>query len=373
MPTVRTIGKEKLVYVLHEIAIGGAEVAFLSALPRLAEEFDLQVYILHKGNGKLIDTIPVSLKKYLVFCNVSLLAYPFYLVVLAARILRCKPQYLVCSLWRSCLVGTIIKLLDDRISYYPFIHSSIFFHKFDKWASLLAMRKSDKVFVDSLSAHDFVTDVCKVTDKPVIVISFLTTSMPQRPSNYDFRRKHFVFIGRLHPVKNLCLAVRSVAWLRKQGIDAYLDIYGRDDGDAENVLEAIEREDMESFVEWKGELLPSAKAALLTASDYPFYLQLSNAEGMAMSVVEAMQAGKVCILTPVGEIPHYATDDESAIFVDDSSHEAWELSMQRVKAVIMDVENCKQLSKVAHEVFQNRPLFKDSLLAAIRSEGGRLD
>ena len=88
-----------------------------------------------------------------------------------------------------------------------------------------------------------------------------------------------------------------------------------------------------------------------------------------MSVVEAMQVGKVCVLTSVGEIPHYATDGDSAIFVDDSSEEAWERAMRRVRAVITNVENCERMSKAAHRVFRERPLFKDSLIEAIYGGG----
>src|SRR5690606_837696 len=278
-------------------------------------------------------------------------------------------DYLICSLWRSCLAGCLLKRLNNSICYFPFIHSSIFFHKFDRCASVWAMRMADAVFVDSVSARDFVLKVGKVTDKPVPVISFLTAATPQDVPDYDFGQKHFVFIGRLHPVKNLQAAVRLVAWLRKQGVDARLDIYGRDDGDAENVAELVKKENMDPYIEWKGELLPSAKSALLTASNYPFYLQLSNAEGMAMSVVEAMQAGKVCIVTPVGEIPHYATDGESAVFVDHSSDEAWENAMQWVLATVVDMDKCARISQAAFGTFRERPLFKDSLIKAIHTKG----
>src|SRR5690606_41282075 len=112
--------KAKLAYVLHEIAIGGAEVAFLSALPHLAKAFDLRVYILHSGSRALVDTIPEPLKKRLVFRNIPLFLYPLYIPLLATRILVFTPVYLICSLRRSCLAACMDARLHTRISYLPF-------------------------------------------------------------------------------------------------------------------------------------------------------------------------------------------------------------------------------------------------------------
>lgn len=360
--------KEKLAYILHEIAIGGAEVAFLSALPQLAKAFDLRVYVLHGGNRTLADAIPAPLKKQLVFCNLPLVAFPLYAGWLAMRIARFNPRYLLCSLWRSYVVGSLVKRINQKVLYYPLVHSSVFFHKLDRWASLQAMRQADAVFVDSASARDFVVNKCGVTGKDVAVVSFLTVRPPDSVPDYDFRQPHFVFVGRLHPVKNVSLSVRAIAWLRARELDAQLDIYGRDDGDMATVQQVIAKEKMEPYVRLKGEVLPAKKMELLLGNDYPFYMQLSTNEGMAMSVVEAMQVGKVCVLTAVGEIPHYARDGVSALVVDPSSDENWERSMQRVLAAVVDPDVCQQLSQAAHDSFKGKPLFKDALVAEILCE-----
>lgn len=360
--------KEKLVYVLHEIAVGGAELAFLAALPRLAEVFDLRVFVLHQSDKNLVNTIPARLKRCFTFCNVPLVAFPLYAGPLAMQIARFKPRYLLCSLWRSQVVGALAKRINRKVLYYPLMHSSVFFHELDRWASVQAMRRADAVFVDSESAREFVVNKCGVTDKDVVVLSFLTSQPPDSVPDYDFRQPHFVFVGRLHPVKNVSLSVRAIAWLRARGLNAQLDIYGRDDGDMATVQQAIAQEKMEPYVSLKGEVLPADKAKLLLGNDYPFYLQLSTNEGMAMSVVEAMQAGKVCVLTAVGEIPYYAHDGVSALFVDHSSDENWERSMQRVLTVVADPDACQRVSQAAHNSFKEAGLFKDGLVAEILRE-----
>jgi len=362
--------KEKLVYVLHEIALGGAEVAFLSALPFLYQQFDLRVFILHKGDQKLIDAIPKEVRACIVFCNAPLTLYPFYLISVVVRILRLKPRYLICSLWRAYLIGSCVKWLYKEVTYYPFIHNSTFFHRFDSFSSQYALKIADMVLVDSKSAQEFITNTCQV-DKPVSIVSFITNLTPVTIPVYDYKQVRFIYIGRLHPIKNVPKAVEAVAWFHRHGVTAYFDIYGRDDGDMANVKKAIDENHMQPYVQLKGELIPAMKEVVMNERTYPYYLQLSSKEGMAMSVVEAMQAGKVCVVAPVGEIPNYAENSQSAIFVDTSTPECWEHSMQQVLEIISDETYCRRISESAHDVFRDRPLFKDSLVEVISSGGER--
>src|SRR5690606_29152265 len=56
-----------------------------------------------------------------------------------------------------------------------------------------------------------------------------------------------------------------------------------------------------------------------------FFLMTSSAEGMAVSVVEAMQLGLIPIVTPVGEIPRYCAGGENAILVHDDGEAVAEI------------------------------------------------
>tara|TARA_A100001037_G_C14873989_1_gene510851 strand:- start:337 stop:762 length:426 start_codon:yes stop_codon:yes gene_type:complete len=69
-----------------------------------------------------------------------------------------------------------------------------------------------------------------------------------------------------------------------------------------------------------------------------FYLQTSKLEGMAMSVVEAMQLGLVPLVTPVGEIKNYCIDKVNAILIDDED--------SAVKSILNLLDNKNAFEKI---------------------------
>ncbi len=56
-----------------------------------------------------------------------------------------------------------------------------------------------------------------------------------------------------------------------------------------------------------------------------FFLMTSRWEGMAVSVVEAMQLGLIPVVTPVGEIANYCRAGTNAVIVDDDDAAAREV------------------------------------------------
>jgi len=93
-----------------------------------------------------------------------------------------------------------------------------------------------------------------------------------------------------------------------------------------------------------------------------FYLQLSHLEGMAMSVVEAMQYGLIPIVTPVGEIKNYCKNDLNAIVVDDINN-----LDKIVKKIITLLKNQKMYNTIqisTQKTWSDAPLYKDDFLLA---------
>src|SRR5690606_7002624 len=138
----------------------------------------------------------------------------------------------------------------------------------------------------------------------------------------------FCFVGRLHNVKNVPRAVEVIGWLRRQGIDARFDIYGRDDGDWAFIKKAIQMRRLDNYVNWKGEFFPEERSSVL--SNYDFYIQLSSHEGRAMAVIEAMQHGLVCFVTPVGDIPVYINHMENGVLIDIKDETHWKASLRLI-------------------------------------------
>ena len=110
--------------------------------------------------------------------------------------------------------------------------------------------------------------------------------------------------------------------------------------------------------------LESVSSAMI---NFDFLIQLSNFEGMALSVVEAMNVGLVPIVTPVGEIASYSKDGENAIWLEgDFDSNLYEL-VSKVKKVVDNPNLYKQLSINASNTFKNSKKYNEAMIEAIES------
>ena len=108
--------------------------------------------------------------------------------------------------------------------------------------------------------------------------------------------------------------------------------------------------------------MPEISAATAEAS---FFLQLSKQEGMAMSVVEAMQLGLVPVVTPVGAIKEYCRDEENALLFS-----GIEDTQSRIERVLADARQFQRMSRLATAQWADAPLYQDDLLIAARDVSG---
>lgn len=360
--------KQKLLYILHDVQIGGVEVAMLSALPELNRQFDLKVMILGSIDANITSHLSAAEKSCMVPFDYKLSMYPLVIPKMIRFILRFSPDVMICSLWRASLLGVMAKKLRPQIRFISFIHNTAFFHRFDRLFSQAAIRHADSVFTDSRATATFVTRQFKPS-VPVEVISFFTSHSPDFKTAPPFNNQdvRFMFLGRINSVKNLPLAVDTLRYLVDRGYNASLDIYGRNDGMLETVTEYIRAEQLESRIWFRGEVNGSKKLELF--GNYNFLIQLSTNEGMAMSVAEAMQNGLVCFVTAVGEIPNYAEDMKTAIFADISTTETFGHSLKKLESVIADPRLYDRISTSSYEGFKTVRTYSESL---IRSIGGVL-
>ncbi|WP_257669527.1 glycosyltransferase family 4 protein [Parapedobacter tibetensis] len=357
------ITKRRLAYIIHDVAVGGAEVAFLSALPKLHETFNLKVYVLGSAKPTLMAGLAEPVQKRTVCFNMPAWALPLYMPVIYLRLRSFNPDIIISSLWRSTVPAMLYKFWHGHARYFVMLHSNGFFHWADRFFTSRAIRMSNAVFADSLATKAFAQTI-HGAKSPVKALSYLVNPIPRHPRGYDFSgTKKFCFMGKLNKIKRVSLAVSAIAWLRAHEIDATLDIFGRDEGEQAAVMEQIQLAGMQEYIRINGEVSPAKKDEI--HDSHNFYIQLSIQEGMAMSVAEAMQHGMVCVVTAVGEIPNYAKDGQSAIFMDTRTPESWEAAMNKLLLIIQDEEKCSSISKAAHETFRNTPIFSDSLIDAI--------
>jgi len=121
-----------------------------------------------------------------------------------------------------------------------------------------------------------------------------------------------VYVGRLAAAKGLTETIEALALARSEGVAARLVIAGS--GPEEAGLRATVRDlGLEDEVRFAGPTTGEEKALLLSQADV--LCLPSYSEGMPYALLEAMAAGVVPVVTPVGGIPDVVHDGVHGAFV----------------------------------------------------------
>ena len=119
-------------------------------------------------------------------------------------------------------------------------------------------------------------------------------------------------VCRLSPEKGLSLLLEAVAELGRRGRDVSLVVVG--DGPERAAIEAtVDRLAIGDRVRLLGELEPAAVADVLADAD-AFCLP-SFAEGLPVSIMEAMATGLPVVATAVAGIPELVVDGDTGVLV----------------------------------------------------------
>ncbi|MDA3834424.1 MAG: glycosyltransferase family 4 protein [Spirochaetales bacterium] len=332
----------KILHIIPYDGVGGVESAARSVGAVSDQTFELVIEFIFKnvttGKGRWLTFIP----------------WPLFSA--AWRASRPDIDVLVMSLWRSAIVGLIAKLLRPKVKLVAFLHNSKDAHLFDFLFTRLAVLFATEVWADSSATLN-----CRVPwiqKKSCRVISFVTRRFDITPEMHV--KPSFIFWGRINKTKGLDRSLHLFAEIHKRHPEAHLQIIGPDGGSLLVVQALCASLGLRDVVRFSGvathdEICDFARQA-------SFYLQTSNYEGMAMSVVESMQLGLVPVVTPVGEISSYCRHGENAIIVRSD-----EKAIQDVDDLLASNERYQVLRVNAIATWKDRPLYRDSFLAACES------
>lgn len=274
-----------------------------------------------------------------------------WLALLAAR--NVEPDVIVCSLWRSVPLALALRTVHWRSKLVYFIHVDYPVHALDRAMAALAMRMADEIWGDS----DDVLVARRISSERGRVISFVIERVPI--VERDTAGPRFVSWGRLNRQKGFDRAIRLVAALVAQGIDACYDIYGPDGGALAELVALARELDIADRVNFPG---PVSRAELPTiAARASFFLQLSRSEGMCMAAVEAMQFGLVPVVTAVGQMKHYVVDGEAGIVADPVQ---FDLAAAQITALLAAPGEWRARSLAAMRYWHDAPLYADDVCRA---------
>ena len=276
----------RVIYIIPKLKVGGAEALFSETKEGTYTNFILYKYCLDLSSNSPV----VIFKQFFIFLNF---------------IKQNNISIIISSLWKAHFFSLIGSYLL-RSKTVPFIHSSAYFSLFDKFVSRLILSKSDKCLVDSMVTEQFIQS--QFRDIQIVRVStFLGLSITNQDKKIYFenpQQLRFVFLGRISKVKRIDKSVHFLNQLRKllpSNIDILFDLYGPIEV-SQKVIDDL-KESAKFTIKFKRSL--ERDDLYKTLSCYDFYLQMSDVEGMAMSVIEAMSVGLIPIVTNVGEIRKY--------------------------------------------------------------------
>lgn len=228
-----------------------------------------------------------------------------------------RDDLLITSLWRSAAVAATARLLGRRGRWAIWVHNTRYTHPVDRAVHHWCIPRADLVLCDSAAARDqLVSPVLEQSRAlvPVQVVRPNAAPLPLDPAGPPGEAEplHLVFWGRLAPQKRLERVLDLLLELqaRRPG-GARLSLVGPDGGDRERLRGLIDQRGLGGSVDLTGAADRTRLARIASAAHV--FVQLSEFEGYAMSAHEALAAGMVSVLTPVGDLAADTTDGHDAL------------------------------------------------------------
>jgi glycosyltransferase involved in cell wall biosynthesis/SAM-dependent methyltransferase len=330
---------KKIVHLVPYDGIGGVETAARSMNPLVNSAFAFEVMFIFK-------TVGSGYQRWATFS-------PLAIFGTVKRLIAAKTDVLIVSLWRSAIVGILAKCLHPKLKLVVFIHNATDVHWLDFIFTRLAIKLAHEVWVDSQASLR--ERVPNLGARKCRVISFVTQRfepLPARELSADF-----IFWGRINAQKGLERALQLVADVVAVRPNSRFWIVGPDGGALHKIQQLRDSLKLTENVFFVG--AATLPEIAIHAQKANFYLQTSHFEGMAMSVVEAMQLGLVPVVTPVGEIPSYCTHNVNALIVTTDTQ-----TVDDLNALLNDADKYQAMQRDAIATWNDKPLYSESVASA---------
>lgn len=123
--------------------------------------------------------------------------------------------------------------------------------------------------------------------------------------------------------------------------DVTFTVIGPDEGEGARLRQLATQLGVAGHVRWRGPADPAELASAAAAAT--FFVQLSDYEGRSLAVIEAMRAGLIPVVTPVGDIPRYTADHVDAVHVGADLR----ATAARIAAIARDDERTRRMRAAA--------------------------
>lgn len=309
--------KTKVLHVINNLKIGGAEKILTLLLKELAKRPDLELHlILLEGGGPLVKELPkevaTKIFTYRLFWPKGLsLLVPRFRFSLWNYVRQIQPDIIHGHLFQGEDFAKVLGMVFKK----PVVVTT---HDTMVWAgrrSRLLNRFLVKGVAVSKPVAKYLRAEYQLPAKKVTVIPNAIDAklFSQAGKKFNPQKPVFIYIGRLLKLKGIEDAIKGLARLQKDCPKLEFLVYGKAVfPEYLRELKKLVADNQWSFVKFMGPTNDVPRA--LAKAD--IFISPSETEGFGMSVLEAAVAGKPVIATKVGAIPEIIKDGVSGFLVE---------------------------------------------------------
>lgn len=286
---------KKIAFFIPSLNIGGIERVFVSYANYLKDFYNVY-FVVIKREGILLNNLSPNIN--IIELNCKQLRFSFF--KLCKVLHKEKFDYIITGTEVTNILafvankfsGSSSKLITSQHNYndiesYSFLYKYIIPYIHNNAYYTFAVSKGIKKFLISLGVNK---DKIKVIYNPIDCDLINEISCNK---TVDLPNKYIIFVGRVYPIKNIPLLIKSFVRFHKIRPDYKLIILG--DGESTDSYKNLCKElDIENEVIWKGQV----------SNPYPY---IKNAELLVVSslveslsnvVLEALSVGTTVVSTP---------------------------------------------------------------------------
>lgn len=233
--------------------------------------------------------------------------------------------YGFCSI--TSRIPQVLMIHDLAFKHYP-AYISWYQRLYYRWFTPAFIKKAKKLITVSNFSKEDITKTYRVDDGKMVVIpgaarqGFVPLEWEEKQAvkdGYADGREYFLFVGGIHPRKNLMTLLKAFSHFKKwQHSNMKLLVAGRMAWQYDGLLEKLKTYKYREDVILLG-YLPEMQLQRVTAAAYALVYP-SWFEGFGLPILEAMQSGVPVICSNTSSMPEVAGD--AAILTDPANHEA---------------------------------------------------
>ena len=309
-----------LIRIIETLKIGGVEKGILNELETI-EDYKL-IVIDHIKNLN----VPEHLKSKVTVLNKRWYSLIFFLIYSFSADL--KGNYVIASLWKSFPFAIILSIVNN-IKLIPFFHSDKFTNPANYLISVCAIKRASRIFVDSNAVKDRISKLNSSKEIKIIPFNFYEE---KNTKSKDFNSGlEPIFIGRISKEKRVDLIVGLHKKLGEEIKIKRIKFFGPIEHN--HSFEIIKNYD---GAEYCG--VVDFNEVDKKLNEFNCIFLLSDREGMAEVVFNAMAYGLVPMVRAVGEMKNYIQNENNGFISED---------LDSLKSNIVKAYNEKSFSKIS--------------------------